>query len=315
MKAAVLSAYGQVPQYQDFPAPTPQNDNEIVVRPKAASIKQLDIIKAAGKHYTNFDPLPAVMGMDGVAQLNDDVLVYANGITGMMAEQAVIDKRTMLPLPAGLDIAVAASIPNALSGSDGALTIQGKIKSGEVVLVNGATGATGTMAVQMAKYRGASFVIATGRNEAALAELRQHGADATINLRQADDLVKADLKRLYAEHPIDLVVDYLWDRPAELILAAIGETQLRGPVRYVSIGQMAGATITLPSQLLRSRNLVLVGSGIGSIPAPILREYMQKTLPEVFDYAAAGHLYLQPSVAPLSQVAEVWSQGQSVLEM
>ncbi|GAB6092682.1 quinone oxidoreductase family protein [Furfurilactobacillus curtus] len=315
MKAAVLNAYGQVPQYQDFPAPTPQNDNEILVRPKAASIKQLDIIKAAGKHYTNFDPLPAVMGMDGVAQLNDDVLVYANGVTGMMAEQAIIDKRTMLPLPDGLDIAVAASIPNTLSGSDGALTIQGKIKSGDVVLVNGATGATGTMAVQMAKYRGASFVIATGRNEATLAELRQHGADATINLQQDDELVKADLKQIYAQSPIDLVVDYLWGRPAELILSTFGELQLSVPVRYVSIGQMAGATITLPSQLLRSRNVTLVGSGIGSIPAPILHDYLQKTLPEIFDYAAAGHLYLQPKVASLNQVAQVWSKGQSVLEM
>jgi NADPH:quinone reductase-like Zn-dependent oxidoreductase len=314
MKAAVLTEYGKTPEYRDFPEPEVANDQQLLVSPKASSIKQLDISKAAGNHYTNFDPLPAVMGMDGVAELDDGTRVYAMGITGMMAEKAIIDKRHFLKLPAGLDNARAAALPNALMGSDLALIEKGKIKEGDVVFVNGATGATGMMAVQLAKFHGAATVIATGRNQQTLNRLKSIGADMTISLSQPDDQVIKMVISAYEKAPFDTIIDYLWGHPAELVLEAIRRLTLARRITYITVGGMASAAISLPSQILRSKDIVLIGSGIGSFSAKVFQNYLSNNLPVLFEYAANDHLYMNLNVFPLSQVATAWSStGRSVI--
>lgn len=316
MKAAVLNAYGKVPEYQDFPDPKVTNDNQLLVSPKASSIKQLDISKAAGKHYTNFDPLPAVMGMDGVAELDDGTRVYAMGITGMMAEKALIDGRKMVKLPAGLDNVRAAALPNALMGSDVALVERGHIKQGDIVLVNGATGATGMMAVQLAKFHGTAKVIATGRNAQSLDKLKTVGADITIQINGTDDQIVKQIIEAYDEAPFNLVVDYLWGHPAELIFKALRKIKLQKHLKYISVGGMAGSDITLPSQVLRSKDVELIGSGIGSFAPDVFPTYLKTQLPSIFDYAADDHLYINLQVFPLDQVAKAWeASGRSVITM
>ncbi|GAY72978.1 quinone oxidoreductase family protein [Lentilactobacillus kosonis] len=306
MKAAVLNEYGKVPVYQDIDDPIVKDSNQMIVTPVASSIKRLDIGKAAGKHYTNFDPLPAVMGMDGVAKTDDGKLVFAMGLSGMMAEKALVNKNQLVPVPNQLDPALAAAMPNVLMGSDIALTIRGKIKAGDVVLVNGATGSTGMMAVQMAKYRGASKVIATGRSESKLAELKSLGADDVVLLTDSDKDIERQIKELYKDNPISVIVDYLWGHPAEIIFNALSRIKLVKPLVYVTIGQMAGAEVTLTSQLFRSRDLTLVGSGIGSFDNQEFITYLQSELPKLYDYAAAGNLQLNVNKFALADISEAW---------
>lgn len=142
MKAAVMYPEGALPQYVDFPEPTAQKNNELLVRVKAVAIKHFDKGRAAGKHYSSDVPGEGgkVIGGDGVCLLEDGTKVYAMGISGMLAEKAVIDKDRVVRLPDGLDDATAAAIPNAVIGAAMGLRFKAAIQPGDVVLINGATG-------------------------------------------------------------------------------------------------------------------------------------------------------------------------------
>lgn len=310
MKAAVLYQLGAIPVYAEFPQPVPENDQQVLISVRAASIKQLDLIKAAGKHYTQYTTLPTVVGFDGVGVLADGRRIYATGITGMMAEQALVAKNRWTVLPEGIDDALAAALPNALLGSDAALRHRAKIKKGDIVLVNGATGATGMMAVQVAKYHGAARVIATGRNPAALQKLTELGADEVVSLDGSDKAIVDQLKAIYARSPINIVIDYLWGHPTELILSALATVKNHQHTRIVTVGEMAGATVLLDSASLRSRDIELIGSGIGSLPPQTIADYMQHDMVQMFELAAAGKLSMDLAVVPLSEVAHVWNSSQ-----
>ena len=316
MKAAVLKQYGENPQYTEVAEPVVANSNQILVTPLASSIKQLDKGKASGQHYTNFGQLPAIVGMDGVVRLPDGQLAYAMGLDGkgLMAEKALVDKRQLCLLPTEIDPALAAAMPNTLMGSDVAMVRRGHIKAGDVVFVNGATGNTGLMAVQMAKYRGASFVIATGRNPEKLALLKKLGADQVISLKQTDEAIISELMTAYKAHPFDIILDYVWGKPAELVFAALKSVSFEKQVKYITIGNMAGAEIPLASQLLRSRDLILMGSGIGSsLAQEDIAKYMAENASDVFKYAAAGHLTLLLNKFPLQEISKAWESDQAVV--
>ncbi len=136
MKAAVIYTKGEMPQYTEFPDPIVNNGNEILLSVKAAAIKHLDKGKASGKHYsTEDDQQKAIIpGGDGVGLLADGTRVFALGVSGMIAEKAVIEKDRMIKLPGGIDDASAAALPNAVAGSAMALRFRAGMKPGETVL-------------------------------------------------------------------------------------------------------------------------------------------------------------------------------------
>lgn len=311
MKAAILKQIGTIPFYGKSEEPVAENDNQILVKVKASSIKQLDLSKAAGKHYTSYEKLPTVVGMDGVAILENNQRIYAMGITGMMAEKAFVQKNNWAVVPDGLDDCTAAALPNFLVGSDVALRVKGKIKAGDIVLVNGATGSTGMMAVQMAKYHNAGFIIATGRNPQVLEKLKELGADLTISINQPEENIINDFKDAYRSHPFDIVVDYLWGRPSEMLLEALSQLPSLKETKIITVGGMAGSTISLQSANLRSKNIVLMGSGIGSIPKEVITDYLVKSLPDIFEYAAAGKLQVDLKIFPLEEVENAWGLNES----
>jgi NADPH:quinone reductase-like Zn-dependent oxidoreductase len=164
MKAAVMYQQGELPQYVDFPEPTAQNDDEVLVTVKAVAIKHLDKSKASGKHYSSDAPKEGgrVIGGDGVCLLQDGTRVYGMGVSGMLAEKATIAKDRIVKLPHGISDDAAAALANAVIGSAMGLRFKADIQPGDVVLINGATGFTGRVAVQIAKHYGAGKVIATG---------------------------------------------------------------------------------------------------------------------------------------------------------
>jgi len=309
MKAAVLHQLGNNPKFEDFDAPIPNNENEVVVNVKAFSVKNVDRMKAAGKHYTNYPDLPVVIGIDGAGILNDGTKIYAWGKTGMLAEQALVEKGKWTVIPDGLDFETAAALPNALIGSDAALLYRANLQPGQTVLINGATGFTGKVAVQIATLRGAAKVIVTGRNQAVLEELRTLGADEIISLNQEDHLIIQQIQESQNNTPIDIVLDYLWGHPVELILQAFKSLP---PSKLVitTVGEMAGRNIELPSAMLRSTQIEFTGSGIGSIPYTDIHKYMAEVLPDVFQLAAEGKLKIDLEITQLKDVETVWSQNE-----
>ena len=145
MKAAVIYRRGEMPQYTDFPDPVTSNENELLIDVKAAAIKHLDKSKASGKHYStkNDAQTPTIIGGDGVGLLEDGTRIFALGVSGMIAQKAVIEKDRMIKLPQGIDDVTAAALPNAVAGSAMALRFKAAMQPGETVLINGATGFTG----------------------------------------------------------------------------------------------------------------------------------------------------------------------------
>ncbi|SEN51996.1 NADPH:quinone reductase [Mucilaginibacter gossypiicola] len=314
MKAAVMYQQGGLPQYTDFPEPVVQNPDEVLVNVKAVSIKHLDKSRASGKHYSSEvpDENGRVIGGDGICLLEDDTRVYGMGISGTLAEKATIYKSRMVKLPDDLDDVTAAALPNAVVGAAMGLKFKANIQPGDVVLINGATGFTGRVAVQIAKYYGAKRVIATGRNQQSLDELLSLGADETISVLQDDESFKKQIAAIHSETPIDIIVDYLWGHTAEMILACIkGDGSFTNKIRYVSAGGMSGDLIQLSAANLRSVDLQLTGSGLGAWSKAQVGELFTEILPEMFALAAAGKLKVDTIAVKLADIAELWEQDVS----
>lgn len=309
MKAAVIYQKGELPQYVDFPEPTVQNDEEILVTVKAVAIKHFDKRTASGQHYSIDAPKEnsRVIGGDGACVLEDGTRVYGMGVSGMLAEKATINKKRMVKIPEGLDDATAAALPNAVIGAAMGLKFKADIQPGDVVLINGATGFTGRMAVQIAKHYGAKKVIVTGRNQQSLTDLLSLGADETISLVQSDEDFKAQLAAIHADIPIDIIVDYLWGHTAEMILACLkGNGSFTNKIRYVSVGSMMGDIIQLSAANLRSVDLQLTGSGLGAWSKQQVGQLFTEILPEMFHLAALGKLKVDIIEEKLENIANLW---------
>ena len=234
MKAAVIYQRGELPRYADFPAPLAQ-PNEVVLTVRVAAIKHLDKSQASGTHYASRAQRarPRHRG-DAIGELADGTRVFALGVGGTIAEQALIDPRRMVVLPAGLDYATAAALPNAVAGAAMTWRFRAGLQPGETVLINGVTG---RIAVQLAKHYGAGRIIATGRNRESLQALLRLGADEIISLQQDDEALVAQLRAVHTRTPLDVVIDYLWGHSAELLLSALkGTGSFTNRVRLVSVG-------------------------------------------------------------------------------
>ncbi len=194
MRAAVVHAFDGPPSYGAFEEPR-LAPGEIVVEVAAAALSPLARIQASGKHYSSQAALPFVPGVDGVGRLADGRRVYFAFPArpwGALAERVAVRSEYTVPVPPGLDDVTAAAIANPGMSSWVALKSRARLQAGEGVLVNGATGTSGRLAVRIARHLGAGRVVVTGRNEARLAELAAEGADAVISLNgPADELVRA----------------------------------------------------------------------------------------------------------------------------
>lgn len=309
MKAAVLHQLGQAPRYEDFADPIP-NDDQILITIKAASVKNLDKMRASGTHYASYTQLPAIVGIDGVGVMADGMRVYAQGMSGMIAEKGLIHKSNFVKVPDGLDDVTAAALPNAVMGAALALKFRAAIQAGETVLINGATGFTGMVAVQIAKHYGVKRVIATGRNGETLKRLPALGADDVVSLKQEDEQIIEQIKNIHTDTPIDIVIDYTWGHPVELILTALtgggGVNAVTPRVRIVTVGDMAGKKIELTSGILRSSAIEILGSGLGSLPMEALQKLRTEVLPEMMQLAAEGKLKIETESADLKDIETAW---------
>ncbi|MES2278794.1 MAG: zinc-binding alcohol dehydrogenase family protein [Bacteroidota bacterium] len=309
MKAAVMYQKGELPQYVDFPEPIAQNNDEVLVTVKAVAIKHFDKNRASGKHYSSNAPMEGgrVIGGDGVCLMDDGTRVYAMGVSGMLAQKAIIEKGRIVKLPGGISDASAAALANAVIGGAMALRFKADMQTGDVVLINGATGFTGRVAIQIAKHYRAKKVIATGRNEQSLKDLLSLGADEVIAVTPDDEVFKARLKEIHSDTPFDVVIDYLWGHTAEMILGSLmGKGSFTNKTRFVSVGSMGGDLIQLSAANLRSVDLQLTGSGLGSWSKGQVGLLFSEILPEMFQLAADGKLKVETIEVKLENIANLW---------
>jgi NADPH:quinone reductase-like Zn-dependent oxidoreductase len=300
MKAAVLREFGASPEYSDFEEPRASED-EMIVDVEAAGLNHLDLLKASGKHYLTRKALPRVVGGDGVGRLPDGRRVYFDTIVdpyGSMAERTVVPKESVLDIADDVHGAVAAALGNTGITAWLALEWRARLKPGETVLVLGAGGAVGRVAVPVAHELGAGRVVAVDRPSERLARL---GADAVVELNdrvdESEELTAA-LKRA-APDGVDVILDPLWGPPA---LAAIQAA--RYGARHVQIGHVAAPMLTLPALLVRSVDLNLLGFTHTAVPIEIRRAAYRR----LTELVTRGGLTVEVEVLPLAEIGAAWAR-------
>lgn len=305
MKAAVVESFDKPPRYRDFDTLEPRAD-EVRVSVAAAALSQLVRAQAAGKHYTSAEP-PFVPGADGVGYLDDGRRVYfafPRMPVGAMAEQTVVRRDQVIDIPASVDDATAAAIANPGMSSWAALTHRAALKPGETVLIQGATGASGRLAIRIVKHLGAGRVIAVGRSNASRDALLSLGADDYIPLEDHPEALAARFAAA-VQNGVDIVLDYLWGAPALALMQAFtGHGPAASPaVRYVNIGSLAGAEIPLPAGMLRSGGIQLMGSGIGSVAHADLVAAIGGVLSAI----GPASLEIETQTVPIVDVETAWN--------
>ena len=316
MNAAVVQSFEAPPTFSTFADPVPNPDaGEVLVNVTAAALHRIVKSLANGTHYGSAGILPFVPGVDGVGLLQSPfgdlpagtrvLFGSARPPFGTFAQQSLASGHMLIPVPAAIPDATAAAIANPAMSSAVAL-LRAKFVPGESVLILGATGVSGQLAVQIAKSRGARRVVATGRNPEALEKLRSLGADEIISLDQDQPHLTTQFKDEFDHSTPDIVLDYLWGPPAEALLAAITQRGLNHAaprIRYIQIGNMVCPTINLPAATLRSSGLELLGSGFGSASLSQIRQ----ALIAFFDQIATNPLQFALKTAPLSEITTLWN--------
>jgi NADPH:quinone reductase-like Zn-dependent oxidoreductase len=308
MHAAMVEDFSAPPRYRETSPPV-ANDSEVLLKVRAAALSNLVRSQASGSHYSSVKTLPFTPGNDGVGVIESGgARVYflsPRAPYGSMAEYTVVSRAMTIPVPENIDDVDAAALGNPGLATWGSLLGRANLQAGEAILINGATGIAGRQAIQVAKYLGASKIIATGRDEDALKELEILGANETISLKQPEDSLLRNFRS--ALSGVQVVLDFLWGSSAELILkAAAGHGSLEGEprIRFVQIGSISGDTITLPGQLLRSSGVELLGSGLGSLSS----DQILQSLRAMFAAASAVQFSIDIDPVPLAQVEEAWTR-------
>jgi NADPH:quinone reductase-like Zn-dependent oxidoreductase len=296
VRAAVLHEHGKAPQHGEFEDPVAR-PGQVVVDMAAAALHHLDLLKASGTFYMGPPPLPSVVGTDGVGTAGGRRVFLDATVApfGTMAERALAPEDVLIDVEADISDALAAACGNTGLGAWLALDWRSDLKAGETVLVLGAGGAFGSIAVQAAKLLGAGRVVAGTRGGRTV-----RGADAAVDLG-AGDLTEAI--RDAAGGDVDLTIDPLWGEPALAAMRAAARH-----ARHVQVGQLAGVEIPLSAPGIRSVSLDLRGFRVDLPPVEVRREgYRALT-----QHVARGDIVIDVEPHPLEDVTTVWErQGEA----
>jgi NADPH:quinone reductase-like Zn-dependent oxidoreductase len=301
MHAAVVASFDAPPQYAAFADPVVSSPDEIVVDVLAAGLHQRVRSAADGTHYESDGALPLIPGFDGVGRDADGALRYfilPDTRFGSMAERVAIDARRSVVLPADADPVLLAAAMNPAMSAWLALRCRIDFAPGSNVMVLGATGNAGRMAIQIAQHLGAASVLAAARPSARLDALAALGATPVA----LDDVATA-------AGEVDIVLDYLWGEATAAALPAVlmARPDRGRPLTWIQIGSMAGLELTVPSAWLRAARLELVGSGQGSVPT---RDIVAE-LPALATHLTTNTYTIDATPTPLAEVATAWTAPRS----
>jgi NADPH2:quinone reductase len=307
MKAAVLHKVGGVPRYEDFPDPVP-GDHEVIIDVKAVAVENVDKRIAAGTHYASqqyIAQLPAIPAFDGIGALPDGTIVgFGNPRPpyGALAEKTVVPKGAYMPIAEDIDPVIATVLGTAITGMS--IKTAASFVPGETVLVQGATGVAGRLAVKVARLLGAGRIVATGRDDEQLREVRALGADTVINTAVSDEaLAKAYLDAKGDGY--DVVLDYLWGRPTEILLRSlVPESFTFGkPTRLIQVGESASGALVVAAESLRTSGVEIYGAAKGLSP-----DTMNEVFGQIVRWTQAGELMFDVVKVPLSDIESAWQR-------
>jgi NADPH2:quinone reductase len=297
MKTALIRDVGALPEVDDVRDPTGET-----VEVLAAPINPIDLAVSRGVLATGHPELPYVPGCEVVGRTADGRIVWVFGgslgrtSNGAIAERAAVGDAYTVEVPEGADPALAAGL--GIAGLAGWLPFawRAPLAGGEDVLVLGATGSVGLVAVQTAKLLGAGRVVAAGRSAAGLARAADRGADAILPIDERSDLATAFKEAFGGDGP-SYVFDALWGEPgAAAVLAAAPKATI------VNLGQSAGATAALSSEAVRFKSLSILGFSVYTVPFDVLAEHYRRLV----EHAVAGDIRLDVVQIPLDSITDAW---------
>jgi NADPH2:quinone reductase len=296
VRAALIREVGALPEVGDAGEPSGETIDVL-----AAPINPIDLAVSRGVLATGHPELPYVPGCEAVGRTADGRLVWVFGGSlgrtspGAIAERAAVGDAHAIDVPEGADPALASAL--GIAGLAGWLPFawRAPLQGGESVLVLGATGSVGLVAVQAARLLGAGRVVAAGRSAAGLERAVEHGADATVRLDEGD--LVAAFKDAFQGGGPSYVLDPLWGGPA---VAAIEAAAPRATI--VNLGQSAGATAELSSAAVRFKNLSILGHTNFAVPPDELADHYRRLV----GHALAGEIRLEVERVPLADVTGAW---------
>ncbi|MFD0634944.1 zinc-binding dehydrogenase [Catenulispora yoronensis] len=272
------------------------------------AVENVDKAIAAGTHYASkryTSQFPVIPGFDGIGVREDGTVVgFATTRLpyGALAERTVAPAEAVGPVPEGIEPEVCAVLAAAVTGMS--IKTAAGFQPGETVLVQGATGVAGRLAVKVAKLLGAGRIVATGRDAGALEQLTELGVDTVINTAVSDDELVAAYRKARGDG-FDVVVDYLWARPTEILLRTlIPESFSFGrPTRVVQVGESAGSTLSVSADALRTSGVEIYGAAKG-----LNAEVMGEVYEQIVGWTRAGALTFEVERVPLSEIESAWQR-------
>lgn len=308
MRAALINELGALPVAGEAPDPRP-GDGEILVEVLASSLNPIDVAVAGGTFFAGHPELPYIPGAEAVGRvvaggnLAAGSLVYVSGggfgtaRDGGLAERAVAPAGAVVELPADADPVMAAAL--GIAGLAGWLPLawRAPVRPTDRVLVLGATGTVGLVAVQAARLLGAERVVAAGRRPEALRAATEAGADATVLLDGETAEIAQRMRDAAGGDGPTYVFDPLWGRAIEAAVTAAAPG-----ARIVNLGQSAGAEATLPSGAVRGKQLEMLGYLNFAVPADARADAHRRLL----HHAASGELRIPLDVTDLDGIADAW---------
>ncbi|GAB6093222.1 zinc-binding alcohol dehydrogenase family protein [Furfurilactobacillus curtus] len=302
MKAIVVRNFDEGPKFEtNYPTPSEQAD-EVIINVLSSSLSNRARSSATGQHYTATGKLPMVPGIDGVGTLPNGKKVYFVA-DGSFAEQVAVEKGHWVELPSSVNDSKVAGLMNPALSAWMALKYRVNFKKHQKVMILGASGNAGKVAIQVAQRLGAGEIVAVGRH-IEQAELSALGATQVIELDQEAAMVKQALA--LAGQDIDVVLDYLWGEVTANAMWAIipHRNDDEQELKWVSIGTAAGQTASLPGAAFRAVKLQLIGSGQGSIGVHDIiksfKEILQSESQQPFSF-----VFKQ---VPLDDFEEAWQE-------
>ncbi len=311
MKAALLTHYGQPPRRSDAPDPEVA-EGQVLVEVEAAPISPLDVFLASGSSYFGAPPLPYVPGVQGVglvrggSGLGRRVWFQTGagirpGENGAMAELVAVPPEGLVEVPEAVGSAAAAALGLSAVAAWEALSGRARLQPGERVLVLGASGAVGQVALQAARILGAGYVAGTARSPEGREAVMSRGADAAVDPTGEDVGELAGRFEAACGGPVDVVIDPIFGLAASAALRALGPGG-----RLVQLGSAAAETATFDSATIRGRSLSILGYTNASLGAA----ETSAALGTVLGHAAAGRIGLAFDTAPLAEVEQAWRRQQ-----
>jgi len=297
VRAAQIAELGAAPLPGDVAEPEP-GEGDVLVHVAAVALNPLDIAVAGGRFYGGHPDLPYAPGCEAVGRTEDGGLVYlfgdGRGVAkpGFLGERAVVPRDLPLPLPEGTDPAIGAATGIAGIAAWVPVAWKAEVGPGDRVLVLGASGTVGLLAIQAAKLLGADTVVAAGRDPARLERARRLGADELVQLGDGEALAAA-----FGGDGFTVCIDPLWGEPLAQALAAAAPH-----ARIVHLGQAAGPEAPLRSADVRGKELRILGhSNFALTPEERGRAQL-----ELLEHIAAGRISLDLERFPLERADEAW---------